>query len=74
MSGQSKRLKDEKAKINIRLWLEDVEFAKSRQHLFPGMSYQAVLREMCTQGRKVMERAEKAGETVPLPRQPVLKG
>ncbi len=73
MTKSSEHLKNSTTKINVRLWTEDVEFAKAHRHLFPGMSYQALLREMCTQGRKEMERSEKKGEPLPLPRAPIVK-
>lgn len=55
MAKQTKRFKDSTVKINIRLWKKDIEFAEANCHLFPGMSYHSVLREMVTNGRKVME-------------------
>lgn len=48
----SKQLRARTKKVNIRLWLEDIEFAESIGCLFPGMSTHAVLRQLVTTGRE----------------------
>lgn len=61
-------------KLNIRLWNEDVQWALDHAHSVPGLSYHALLREMCTQGRKLMEANQRAQQEPVLPRIPTVRG
>jgi len=73
MSDTSKRLREKTKKLNIRLWTEDVEIAETVQHLMPGMSHHAVLREWVHLGRKQWEKERNQDKKIELPRSPVFK-